>query len=171
MNLLASITGSSAVMGTVAQTVANDPGFVQNRERLAAIVQMGYTYLDWYNQYRSTFFALSLVATAGSLAMLAKRRTNTEAVTLYCVLAAASMGVAYLTRPDLLRAAPPPVDPNAPPSSPVMPQVLGWLDTKGAELSAVQPGWESANLLRLANDFGSSTLDPSVQTLLVSNSH
>jgi hypothetical protein len=170
VSLLSSITGSSAVMGTVAQTVANDPTYLANRERLAAMIAMGYGYLDWYAQYRSTFFALSLVATAASVAGAIKR-TSHEARLLYGALALASLGVAYFTRPDMLRPAPAPVDPNAPPSTPVMPQVMGWLDSKGAELSAVQPGWEAANLLRLANDFGSGTIDPSVQTLLASNSH
>lgn len=170
MSLLSSITGSSAVMGTVAQTVANDPAYLANRERVAAMVAMGYSYLDWYAAYRSTFFAISLVATAASIAGAIKRPSH-EARMLYGVLALASAGVAYFTRPDMLRAAPAPVDPNAPPSTPVMPTLLGWLDSKGAELSAVEPGWEAQNLLRLANDFGSGTMDPSVQTLLASNSH
>ena len=52
-----------------------------------------------------------------------------------------------------------------------VPALLGYLDSKGAELSAEEPGWEAQNLLRLANDFGSGTIDPSVQTLLASNSH
>jgi hypothetical protein len=171
MSLLSQITGSQAVMGTVAQTVANDPTYLANRERLAAMVAMGYGYLDWYAQYRSTFFAISLVATAASVAGMVKRTQNPEAKVLYGVLAAMSAGVAFFTRPDRLRAAPPPPDPNAPPSTPVMPVLLGYLDAKGAELSAAQPGWEAANLLRLANDFGSGTMDPSVQTLLASNSH
>lgn len=171
MSLLSSITGSSAVMGTVAQTAANDPTFLQNRERLATLVAMGYGYLDWYAAYRSTFFAISLVATAASVAGVIKRKANPEAKTLYTVLALASAGVAYFTRPDLLRAAPPPVDPNAPPTSSAIPGLLGWLDNKGAAFTATEPGWEAQNLLRLANDFGSGTIDPSVQTLLVSNSH
>jgi hypothetical protein len=171
MSLLSSLTGSSAVMGTVAQTVSNDPTFLLNRERLAAMVAMGYGYLDWYAAYRSTFFAISLVATAASVAGIIKRKANPEAKTLYTILALTSLGVAYFTRPDMLRAAPPPIDPSAPPTSTAMPALLGFLDNKGAELSASEPGWEAQNLLRLANDFGSGTIDPSVQTLLASNSH
>lgn len=171
MSLLSSLMGSSAITGTMAQAVTNDGTYQQNRERLAVMVQMGYAYMDWYAQYRSTFFALSLVATAGSAALALKKRTNPEAVTLYSILALASAGVAYFTRPDFMR--PTPVVDNGPPqpSSSAIPGALAWLDNKGAELSQVQPGWEAANLLRLANDFGAGTLDPAVQTMLTSNTH
>ncbi len=159
---------------TEAAKLATDSTAVKvNRARIAAVANLGYSYLDTYQRAKPSLFILGLAGTTISSMALAKRRKNPEAVALYSILAVVSIATAWFTRPDLLKSAaakatPPESNPNAPGA---VKSSLTWADNRVAKLTARQPGWEGATLTRLIGDFGSGTIPPGVKTLLTRNAH
>ncbi len=161
----------SAAMQSAAAGLVQSPEYLQNRERLAAVTELGYEVMDFYDAYQPVLFILGLLGTAIGGTALAKRRTNPEAVALYGISTVVSAAVAWLTRPAFLRPAPAPVPEGAVSSPGALGETLGWLDHRAAGLTAAKPGWEAQTLARLLGDLGTGTLDPASQTLITANSH
>ncbi len=172
---LSKLIGGGAVGGAALQTaavgLAASPTYTQNRARIAALTELGYEGLDFYQQFQPTLFILGVVGTAIGSAALAKRRKNPEAVALYSLITVGSALTAWLTRPAMLRPAPAPLPPNSTASTPILGSTLGWLDRRAENLTRNDPGWESRNLARLLGDLGMGTMDPATQALISTNSH
>lgn len=169
---LSSLIGGSSTadagINALAEVVATNQTFLQNRARAAAVTQMAYNGMALYTQWQPFLFMASLSGALGSAYLLyARRARGAETVALWSVAALAAAGVAYFTRPAFLRATPT-VDP-ATTSTPVMAQILGYLDNQVATYTAESPGWEGAILEQVAADFGGGTIDPAVATLLTEN--
>lgn len=155
-----------------ASKLAADTDIVRlNRARTAALADYGYLQFDRYEYYRPVVFTGSVIICGMSIAAVIKRRKILEAWPLYFVLAGLSGGVAWFTRPDLLRTPPAPVPPqtaeNPPP--PALQRFLGWLDNKIQKNTLNRPGWESQTYQRLASDLGFSTIPEHVKVLLTRN--
>jgi len=163
----------NSALNEAAKLATDSDSVTTNRARIAAVANLGYSYLDTYQVMKPGLFVAGVAGTIlGSIA-LSKRRKVPEAVALYALLTTFSAATAWFTRPDLLKsaaakAAPPESNPNAPGA---VKSTLAWTDARVAKLSARQPGWEGATLTRLLSDFGSGTMAPAVQTLLTRKSH
>lgn len=171
---LSSIIGGSSTadagINALAEVVATNQTFLTNRARLAAVSQMAYNGMAVYTQWQPFLFLLGVSGLVTSGWMLYRRRARgTETVALWTIASLASAGMSYVTRPAFLRPAPT-IDPTTT-SSPVMAEILGYLDNQVAEYTAESPGWEGAVLEQVAADFGGGTIDPAVATLLTENAH
>ena len=171
---LSSLIGGSSTadagINALAQVVATNPTFLQNRARLAAVSQMAYNGMAVYTQWQPFLFLLGISGLVTSGYMLYQRRSRgAETVALWTVASLTAAGLSYFTRPAFLRPAPT-VDP-ATTSSPVMAEILGYLDNQVATYTAESPGWEGTVLEQVAADFGGGTIDPAVATLLTENAH
>lgn len=175
MSLFNQLTGQALV--TAAQVAVTTPVVRQNRARAAVVVHEGYDWLETWDRWRPTVFALSAAGAAVSWSMAYKRRKLPEALALYTLTGGACSALAWLTRPAALR--PPPAampapapgtvplpGQTAPPPPGALAQLLGYLDRRAATLSIERPGWEGTSLRRLARDLGAGTLEPYADVLL-----
>lgn len=168
-SLLGSSSTASAAIGAVSSVVATNPTFLLNRERLAAVAQMGYNGAALYATWQPALFLFSVSGAIASGYMLWKRRSKGgESVALWTAATLSSLGVAYFTRPAFMR--PDPVNPPA--GTPTaMDGIFAYLDQKAANYSYYTPGWEGQVLTQLAADAGGGTVDPALATLLTEGSH
>lgn len=168
-SLLGSSSTASAAIGAVSSVVGTNPTFLLNRERLAAVAQMGYNGAALYTTWQPALFLFSISGAIASGYMLYKRRAKGgESVALWTTATLSALGIAYFTRPAFLR--PTPINPPA--GTPTaMDGIFAYLDQKAADYSAETPGWEGAALTQLAADAGGGTVDPALATLLTENSH
>jgi hypothetical protein len=161
---------TETALTSVAQMATSDPAVIQDRARAAALADVGYQYLDEYEQMQPMLFFLSCAGLVASGYALWKRPHKPEPITLYSITALLSAVGAYMTRPAALRAAPTPAA-AATASTPAMAGVLSWLDNRVKARTAAQPGWEAQTWNRLAGDTGHAPLDPAVAALFTANSH
>lgn len=161
---------SNPLVITAAKSIANQQNVALNRARAAVMVDMGYGALDAYTENRSLLFILGLIGSCASGYMLYKRK-GAEARALYSISLVASAGLAWFTRPDALRSAPPAPAPGEPepatPAESTTRRSLAWLDQKAADNTAEDPNWENAAWSRLSQDLGSGTIPPAVTALLI----
>jgi hypothetical protein len=172
---LSQIIGGGAVGGaamtTAATALASSPTYLKNRARVAALTQLGYKGVDFYDDYQPVLFITGLVGTVVGGAALAKRRKNPEAVALYTITTVASALLAWIARPAALRPAPAEVPAGASTNPAVLGSTLGWLDRRADHLTQNDPGWESRTLARLLGDLGAGTMDPATTALISRNAH
>jgi len=157
----------SILLASVAQEMTNIPVVITNRARAAAVVSKGYSALDAYDKYKGFLFAAGVIgAVASSLALARRRSKSAEAYPLYISTGIASAAVAWMTRPDSMRAAPRAPIPGQPSATA---RSLAWVDAEVSANSQQRPGWEAATWGRLANDLGQGTLSPSLQVFFTRN--
>lgn len=177
-SLFNQLTGQA--LTTAAQVAVATPVVRQNRARAAVVVHEGYDWLETWDRWRPTVFALSAAGAAVSWSIAYRRRKLPEAVALYCLTGTAASVLAWFTRPAALR--PPPAalpvpapgtvplpGQTAPPPPGALAQLLGYLDRRATALSGERPGWEGAALRRLARDLGAGILEPYAEVLLTGN--
>jgi hypothetical protein len=116
------------------------PGFEDNRERMAVVVQKGFDASDRYQKLRPWIFAGSLIGAATSGWAWWKRRAVKEAHPLYGTLTVGFSALAYLTRPG----SPLVTEPGAPATpggEPAPSPFLAYLDAERARMRQTDPRW------------------------------
>lgn len=158
---------NALVLSSAASAVTDIPAVVLNRARMAAVVSKGYETLDLYRKWQGYLFAAGVLgAVSASLALAKRHAKSAETYPLYIGAGIASAALAWVTRPDSLRATPPPADPSHPATTA---RSLAWMDAQVAARTQQHPGWEASTWARLANDLGQSTLSPSLQVIITRN--
>ena len=167
-------TVAAGALNEAARVGVEQPLIRVNRARSAALLDKGYQLMAWYEGWRPWIFLVAAASAGASGYMVWRRKRVPEAWPLYLVIGGVAAGVAWITRPEGLRAAPAPVPPtpenlaNPPPGT--LQQILGWLDRHVAQRSQQQPGWEAGTFRRIAGDLGFDTMPQYAETFLTRNS-
>lgn len=122
------------------------PGYEQNRERAAVVVQKGFLTHDRYQKARPFIFAASLASAVASGALWYRRRRHAEAHMVYPAMFALSAATAYLTRPREDAPCPPPGEPAEAGDS----AFLVYLDKEVAKAKAKDPRFADKVFQRLS---------------------
>jgi hypothetical protein len=161
--LLEDVLGNKASAEMVRNSLDANPEYRTTRKQLAAALQKGFDAWDTYQTARPYLFVLGLVmAGVGGTLAWKRRKQGKEAPLAWGGMAAAGLGLSWLTRPDwLLPAATP-----AAGSSPMMNTVDGWV----AQYEKT-PGWPDSTYRRLITTPGFqeqyARLPAAVQAVLV----
>lgn len=122
------------------------PGYEQNRERTAVVVQKGFDAHDRYQKARPFIFAGSLATLVASGALWYTRRRSVEAHMVYPVMFAVSGATAYLTRPRKPAPCPPPGAPAEEGDG----SFMAYLDKEVAKAKAKDPRFADKVFTRLS---------------------
>jgi hypothetical protein len=155
-SLLSKVLGTNASGGinipippeTLRTYLRAQPAYVDNRERAAVVLDQGFKVYDTLAEYRTPIFLGAALNLVFSLYMLKKRRNQgPEAVALWSASAAASAGLAWMTRPGVT---------GTPPAGTPKDQIgdfgiVSMVDKKRAELKQRNPGFADDVFRRLSS--------------------
>jgi hypothetical protein len=138
--------------GDVRIALRTAPEYVQNRDRIGAVVHDGLAAYDTYCKLKPYLFWGSLLGAAASAYYFnarGRKPDNREAMVLYGVSFAACVGTAWFTRPGKT-----PTDASGAPI-PAEEQEDGalvqWMDTRVEELKGEDPEFADASIRRLVS--------------------
>lgn len=135
--------------GDVRIALRTSPEYVQNRDRVGAIVHDGLAAYDTYCKLRPYLFWGSLLGAAASAYYFnarGRKPDNREAMILYGLGFATCAGTAWFTRP---KAAPVNQTPGTPDAAPQDGALVQWMDGRVEELKSGDPEFADTSIRRL----------------------
>jgi uncharacterized membrane protein len=158
---------------TVRSALRQQPEYVINRNRAAAVVQTGFSYYDTYKKFQPAIFGGACVgAILSALALYKRRKIAPEAKILYTSSCLVCTAVAWFTRPDALRAGSGvPADAPAGTEKSTDSNLVTWVDQKVEQLSAENPNFADVTIKRLVSMPGIATqfkkMNPVIRAVIV----
>lgn len=158
---------------TIRAALRQQPEYVANRDRVAAVVHEGFAYYDTYKAFQPVIFGGACIGAAiSAMALYKRRKVAAEAKILYSGSFLLCAAIAWFTRPDFLKGGSS-VPSDAPAGTPKTKDssLVSWVDDKVEALKGQDPNFADATIQRLVNMPGIATqfkkMNPVIRAVIV----